>query len=243
MVRRLERAGHVCVGYDVDAASVESLAGEVGMLGTTSLKEFVAKLDAPRHVWIMVPAAFVDATIASFTPLLESGDTIIDGGNSWYHDDIDRAKPLADEHGINYLDVGTSGGVFGLDARLLPDDRGARRCGRPAGADLRRPRPRRGGRRAHADARPARRRAVDGRARMAALRPERRRPLRQDGPQRHRVRADGGIRRGSQRAGQGEHRHRSARRRRRDGPTRRLPSTTATTSTWRRSPRCGGVGR
>jgi 6-phosphogluconate dehydrogenase len=115
MVRRLEQAGHVCVGYDVDPQSVESLAGEVGMLGAASLEEFVAKLDAPRHVWIMVPAAFVDATIASLTPLLEPGDTIIDGGNSWYHDDVDRAKPLADDHGIDYVDVGTSGGVFGLE--------------------------------------------------------------------------------------------------------------------------------
>ncbi len=115
MVRRLEQAGHHCVGYDVDPKSVDALAGEVGMLGATSLEEFVAKLDAPRHVWIMVPAAFVDATIASLTPLLERGDTIIDGGNSWYHDDVDRAKPLADEHGIDYVDVGTSGGVFGLE--------------------------------------------------------------------------------------------------------------------------------
>jgi 6-phosphogluconate dehydrogenase len=131
MVRRLERAGHVCVGYDVDVSSVESLADEVGMLAATSLDEFVAKLDTPRHVWIMVPAAFVDATIASLTPLLEPGDTIIDGGNSWYHDDIDRAKPLADDHGIDYVDVGTSGGTHGLDRGYClmiggPDDAVAR---------------------------------------------------------------------------------------------------------------------
>jgi 6-phosphogluconate dehydrogenase len=85
------------------------------MVGATSLEEFIGKLDAPRHVWIMVPAAFVDETIASLVPLLARGDTIIDGGNSWYHDDIKRAAPLAADHSIDYVDVGTSGGVFGLE--------------------------------------------------------------------------------------------------------------------------------
>jgi 6-phosphogluconate dehydrogenase len=131
MVRRLERAGHTCVGYDVDVTAVDALSGEVGMVGATSLEEFIGKLDTPRHVWIMVPAAFVDATIASLTPLLERNDTIIDGGNSWYRDDIDRAKPLADDHGIDYVDVGTSGGVFGLERGYClmvggPDDAIAR---------------------------------------------------------------------------------------------------------------------
>jgi 6-phosphogluconate dehydrogenase len=110
MVRRLERAGHDCVGYDVDPG-----AGETGMAGADSLEAFVATLAVPRHVWIMVPAAFVDATIASLVPLLAAGDTILDGGNSSYHDDIARAKPLADEHGIEYVDVGTSGGTHGLE--------------------------------------------------------------------------------------------------------------------------------
>ncbi len=114
MVRRLEKAGHECVGYDVDQAAVEALVGE-GMVGADSLAAFVGRLTAPRNVWIMVPAAFVDATIASLVPLLERGDTIIDGGNSWYHDDVDRAGPLADEHGIAYVDVGTSGGTHGLE--------------------------------------------------------------------------------------------------------------------------------
>jgi 6-phosphogluconate dehydrogenase len=114
MVRRLEKAGHECVGYDVDQKAVKELAGE-GMTGAGSLEEFVATLHQPRHIWIMVPAAFVDATIASLTPLLERGDTIIDGGNSWYHDDIARAAPLAEEHGIDYVDVGTSGGTHGLE--------------------------------------------------------------------------------------------------------------------------------
>ena len=115
MVRRLERDGHECVGYDVDRAAVDQLAGETGMTGAASLEAFVATLSAPRHIWIMVPAAFVDSTIALLVPLLESNDTIIDGGNSWYHDDIDRARPLAEEHGIDYVDVGTSGGTHGLE--------------------------------------------------------------------------------------------------------------------------------
>jgi 6-phosphogluconate dehydrogenase len=114
MVRRLERAGHECVGYDVDAAAVEDLADE-GVVGAPTLDDLVAKLAPPRHVWIMVPAAFVDSTIAALVPLLERGDTIIDGGNSWYRDDIERAGPLAAEHGIDYVDVGTSGGTHGLE--------------------------------------------------------------------------------------------------------------------------------
>jgi 6-phosphogluconate dehydrogenase len=130
MVRRLEQAGHECVGYDVDTKAVDALTGE-GMVGAASLAEFAAALETPRHIWIMVPAAFVDATIASLVGLLERGDTIIDGGNSWYHDDIERAAPLAAEHGIDYVDVGTSGGVFGLERGYClmiggPDDAIAR---------------------------------------------------------------------------------------------------------------------
>ncbi len=114
MVRRLEQAGHQCVGYDVDAAAVDALGAE-GMEGTHSLHDFVAALAPPRHVWIMVPAAYVDSTIAGLVALLERGDTIIDGGNSWYRDDIRRAEPLARVHGIDYVDVGTSGGTHGLE--------------------------------------------------------------------------------------------------------------------------------
>jgi 6-phosphogluconate dehydrogenase len=113
MVRRLMKSGHPCVAYDVNAMAVTSLAGE-GATPASSLEDFVAKLAAPRNVWIMVPAAYVDSTIAKVAPLLSPGDTIIDGGNSWYHDDVDRAAPLR-ERGIHYLDVGTSGGVFGLE--------------------------------------------------------------------------------------------------------------------------------
>jgi len=130
MVRRLEQAGHQCVGYDLDTTAVDALAAE-GMIGTHSLADFVAQLDAPRHVWIMVPAAFVDTTIAGLVPLLQGGDTIIDGGNSWYRDDIRRAKPLADDRGIDYVDVGTSGGTHGLERGYCqmvggPDDAIAR---------------------------------------------------------------------------------------------------------------------
>ena len=113
MVRRLQRAGHDCVVYDLNPAAVEVLVEE-GAQGATSLADLVSQLDTPRHLWIMVPAAFVDGTIASLAPLLSDGDAIIDGGNSWYHDDVDRAVPLA-ASGIHYVDVGTSGGVFGLE--------------------------------------------------------------------------------------------------------------------------------
>ena len=113
MVRRLTRGDHDCVIYDVSAQAVGDLAKE-GPTASESLADFVSKLAAPRNVWIMVPAAFVDATIADLGPLLEQGDTIIDGGNSYYRDDIRRGEELAPK-GIHYVDVGTSGGVLGLE--------------------------------------------------------------------------------------------------------------------------------
>ena len=113
MVRRLMKAGHECVVYDVSADAVKGLAGE-GATGGSDLDDFVGKLKAPRNVWIMVPAAFVDSTIEDLAPRLASGDTIIDGGNSYYRDDIRRSAHLV-ERGIHYVDVGTSGGVFGLE--------------------------------------------------------------------------------------------------------------------------------
>ncbi|MEP6658736.1 MAG: phosphogluconate dehydrogenase (NAD(+)-dependent, decarboxylating) [Acidimicrobiales bacterium] len=113
MVRRLLKAGHECVVYDVSETAVVSLRNE-GAIGETALDAFVASLQPPRKVWIMVPAAFVEATISALTPLLASGDTVIDGGNSYYRDDVDRAALLV-PHGIHYVDVGTSGGVFGLE--------------------------------------------------------------------------------------------------------------------------------
>ncbi len=113
LVRRLMRDGHECVAYDVSKPPIDELAAE-GATGAYSLEEFVAKLEPPRAVWIMVPAAFVDDTIQKLLEHLESGDIIIDGGNSYYRDDVDRSERLR-PRGIHYVDVGTSGGVFGLD--------------------------------------------------------------------------------------------------------------------------------
>jgi 6-phosphogluconate dehydrogenase len=113
MVRRLMRAGHACVVYDQSADAVKALASE-GATGAATLMEFVQKLDKPRAVWLMVPAAVVDTSLSSLAPLLEKGDAIIDGGNSYYIDDIRRAHAL-EPKGIDYIDVGTSGGVWGLD--------------------------------------------------------------------------------------------------------------------------------
>ena len=113
MVRRLMKAGHECVVYDRSAEAVARLAGE-GAVGATSVADLVAKLKGPRAVWLMVPAAVVDASIAEVSAHLAKGDTLIDGGNSYYVDDIRRAKDLA-ARGVDYVDVGTSGGVWGLE--------------------------------------------------------------------------------------------------------------------------------
>ena len=113
MVRRLQKNGHQCVVFDRTPATVQQLAGE-GATGSTSLDDFVQKLQKPRAIWLMVPAAVVDASIMDLLPKLESGDILIDGGNSYYIDDIRRAKELKPE-GIHYVDVGTSGGVWGLE--------------------------------------------------------------------------------------------------------------------------------
>ncbi len=113
MVRRLVKNGHQCVVFDRSADSVRQLAGE-GATGSTSLDDFVAKLQKPRAIWLMVPAAVVDSTIADLLPKLSKDDILIDGGNSYYIDDIRRAKELSSK-GIHYCDVGTSGGVWGLE--------------------------------------------------------------------------------------------------------------------------------
>ena len=113
MVRRLMKGGHECVVFDMNPASVKQMAGE-GASGATSLDEFVRKLKKPRAVWLMVPAAVVDSTLQELAPRLEPGDAIIDGGNSYYIDDIRRAKELRAKK-LSYLDVGTSGGVWGLE--------------------------------------------------------------------------------------------------------------------------------
>jgi len=113
MVRRLMRSGHTCVVYDRSPQAVETLVKE-GATGASPVAEFVKKLAKPRAVCLMVPAAFVDASIDELVPLLERGDTLIDGGNSNYQDDIARAKRLAPQ-GLHYVDMGTSGGVWGLE--------------------------------------------------------------------------------------------------------------------------------
>jgi 6-phosphogluconate dehydrogenase len=113
MVRRLIRGGHQCVVYDMHAQAVQDLSRE-GASGTSSLAELVAKLAAPRALWLMVPAAAVDASLAELGPQLARGDIVIDGGNSYYVDDIRRARSL-EPRGLRYLDVGTSGGVWGLE--------------------------------------------------------------------------------------------------------------------------------
>ena len=113
MVRRLLKGGHDCVVFDVSPTAIEELVKEKAT-GPTSLEDFVKKLQKPRAVWLMVPAATVDKTIAEVLPHLEPGDVLIDGGNSYYVEDIRRAKALA-PRGIHYVDVGTSGGVWGLE--------------------------------------------------------------------------------------------------------------------------------
>jgi len=113
MVRRLMKNGHQCVVFDMSQKSVQELAGE-GATGSSSLADFVNKLTKPRAVWLMIPAAVVDQTIAEIAPHLEAGDILIDGGNSYYIDDIRRSKQL-EPKGIKYVDVGTSGGVWGLE--------------------------------------------------------------------------------------------------------------------------------
>jgi 6-phosphogluconate dehydrogenase len=113
MVRRLLGRGHECVVYDLSAQAVADLVAD-GATGAGSLAEFVASLERPRVVWLMVPAAVVDRAIADLLPLLESGDVLVDGGNSYYVDDLRRARELVAK-GIHYVDVGTSGGVWGLE--------------------------------------------------------------------------------------------------------------------------------
>ena len=113
MVRRLRKDRHDCVGYDVHAEAVSALEKE-GATGAASLAAFVKALARPRAVWLMVPAGVVDATLADLLPLLEADDVVIDGGNSYYHDDIRRAARLRDRR-LHYVDVGTSGGVWGLE--------------------------------------------------------------------------------------------------------------------------------
>src|SRR5260370_40850672 len=113
LVRRLMRDGPPCVAYDVNPDAVKALEAE-GAVGASSLADFVSKLQAPRNVWIMVPAGIVQRTLDELVPLLDAEDVVIDGGNSYYRDDITRSKALR-ASGIHYMDAGTSGGVWGLE--------------------------------------------------------------------------------------------------------------------------------
>ena len=113
MVRRLTAGGHACVAFDTHGEALKAIAAP-SVTGVATLEEMVRKLDQPRVVWMMVPAGAVDAALASLTPLLDAGDIVIDGGNSYYRDDIRRAKELK-EQGLHYVDVGTSGGVAGFE--------------------------------------------------------------------------------------------------------------------------------
>ncbi len=198
MVLRLSRGGHQCVVNDRSQDAMKDVVAQsdakAKAVSAASLQEVVAKLAGPRTVWLMVPAGAVDHLLRDLVPLLQKGDTVIDGGNSYYIDDIRRAKELAAK-GINYLDVGTSGGVWGLERGYCL------MIGGPAepvkrldpifkvlapGA-------------AAAAVSPGRRKVHQHRrARLSPLRPQRRRPFRQDGPQRHRVRPHGRLRRGAQ---------------------------------------------
>ena len=114
MVRRLMADGHECVVHDVKPEPIDALAAD-GAVAAYTLAALVAEMRPPRNVWIMVPAAFVGATLDRLVPLLSPGDTVIDGGNSWYRDDVDRGESLLAAHGLHYLDVGTSGGIHGLE--------------------------------------------------------------------------------------------------------------------------------
>jgi len=115
IVRRLVRDGHTCVVFDVNGTAVREIAEESdAIIGATDLADFVSKLEVPRSAWVMVPAAYAGGTVHDLAALMAPGDVVIDGGNTYYRDDIDRAELLA-PLGVHYVDVGTSGGVFGLE--------------------------------------------------------------------------------------------------------------------------------
>ena len=218
LVRRLMRAGHECVVYDVSPEAVAELAAE-GAVGASSLEDLAAKLQAPRAAWIMVPAAYAGATAAELAGHLAADDVIIDGGNSYYRDDIQRAEELR-ALGIHYLDVGTSGGVFGLDRGFClmigGEDEAVRRL-EPIFQALA-PGP------GSAERTPGRTGEPEPRgAGVPPLRAGRRGALREDGPQRDRVRAHGRLRGGHRDPEQGQRGRRRAGARRRDhAPARSL---------------------
>ena len=176
MVRRLLKGGHDCVVFDMSSDAVNEMTRERAT-GSASLADLVKKLEKPRAVWLMVPAAVVDKTIADLLPSLEPGDILIDGGNSYYIDDIRRAKELSPKR-LHYVDVGTSGGVWGLERGYCMMIGGEVGGGQTARPDLCDTRSRSGRHLAHTGPR------KDGRHRrtgLPALRAKRRRAFRQDG--------------------------------------------------------------
>ena len=176
MVRRLIGGGHQCVVFDMSPKAVEELTQEKAA-GASSLEDLVKKLQTPRAIWMMVPAAVVDKTIASLVPFLEEGDILIDGGNSYYVDDIRRAKELA-QKGIHYADVGTSGGVWGLERGYCMMIGGEKKAIKHLDPIFSRLAPGLGDIRTYSG---TRKHARHRRAGLFALWPERGRPLRQDG--------------------------------------------------------------
>ena len=191
--------------FDMSPKAVQGLVEEKAV-GSSSLADFVKKLAKPRVVWLMVPAAVVDKTIADLLPHLEAEDILIDGGNSYYIDDIRRAKELAPKK-IHYVDVGTSGGVWGLErgyCMMIGGENGVVKHLDPIFATLA---PGIGEIATHAGSRQGRR---HGGAGLSALRSQRRRPFRQDGAQRHRVRPHGCLRRGVRHLALRQHRQTAA---------------------------------
>ena len=240
IVRRIVKDGHTAVAYDTSADAVDDLAKVDGVTGAKTLEEFVQALEKPRVAWVMIPSGITDKVVEQLSELMDDGDIIINGGNSNYREDYDRAAALKKNQNIDYLDCGTSGGVWGLDRgyclMIGGDEKAFAHCEplfasiAPGIGDIERT----PGYEGRPDARGAG---------LPAVRAGRCRPLREDGPQRHRVRHDGCLRRGTERPAQSRTR---ATRSRRTRPKRRRSSsrsTTSTTSTWRRSPRCGAVDR
>ena len=179
MTRRLVRGGHAITVFDLNADRVREVAAD-GARGAASLDTLVQALAPPRAVWLMVPAGDpTERMVSELATRLQAGDTIIDGGNTLYKDDVRRARML-EPRGVHYLDVGTSGGLFGLERGYSLMIGGPLVCRRAAGPDLCHARPRQ---RWYADDD----RPRHGRSRLPALRTDRRRALRQDGPQRNRV--------------------------------------------------------
>ena len=236
MVERLMKAGHHCVVYDSHADAVQ-LSVAKGAKGTTILADFVKALSKPRAVWMMLPAAVVDSVLQSLVPLLEPGDIVIEGGNSYYHDDIRRAGELRGK-GLHYVDVGVSGGVWGLERGYCHMIGGEDAIVRHLDPIFRSLAP---GIEAAPRTPGATGEPEPGRARLPALRAERRGAFRQDGAQRHRIRPDGRL------CGRVQHHPAmpmSAWRSTRSMPRPRrcvIRSTIATRSMSRRSPRSGGA--